>query len=617
MALAEIDVTVTRVGAHGALFAVDGADVTVQNSDGSARTVYANQAGTIVATQPLKSRNGRIDGYVDVGAYLRYRAVKSGELTDNPPWEYFYAGGPKGPAGPVGGTLTSAVGDGVADDTAAIQTDLNAGGLINFPPGIYKITGKLTGRSDLHLRLAPGAIIDARSVSVGTPWFEVVGTTSNATALSANAAEADIVLSVAAGAEASFVPGDLVQVRSNRQPDTAQPKDGEIHFVDTVASGQIQLEGGLWDAYTTADVATVEKITAIRNIIIEGGKIIGAGVDGVKGVFLEYCRDVRFRGVTFENFTDLTVQMISCVVVDIKDCFVYWANQAGRGYGFMPLNASQWVNITGNTFIDNRHGVSGGGFSARYGRPRHVVVDGNNFYGGRDSGVDSHSPGQHWVIANNVIECGGFETDNSIDGIAWQGTDVVISDNVILNPKRHGILIQLLRASDVVRGITITGNVIRNPRDRGILVEVAGASTALGGLVISSNSIYSSVNDAIFAWTTATGATLTNFAITDNVIAASKGRGIYVRSNTGVVSWGVIANNRAELAAALETIYLYTATAGNVSRVAVNGNTANGGTYGIRGSGQTNCFVDGNIAIGSSGGLLGFAAGELGANMTT
>lgn len=102
MALVEIDVVVQRVApVNGAVFVVDGADVYVEKADGTAVTVWQNQAGTTAATLPLVSDNGRVNGWVEAGLLLRYRAVHP-SLNTTVVWEYFVSGGTPGPAGPAG-----------------------------------------------------------------------------------------------------------------------------------------------------------------------------------------------------------------------------------------------------------------------------------------------------------------------------------------------------------------------------------------------------------------------------------------------------------------------------------------------------------------------------------
>lgn len=102
MALVEINVDVMRVApVNGAVYVVDGADVFVEKADGTAVAVWQDQAGTIPATLPLKSSNGRVNGWVESELLLRYRAVH-GSLNPAVVWEYFVSGGTPGPAGPAG-----------------------------------------------------------------------------------------------------------------------------------------------------------------------------------------------------------------------------------------------------------------------------------------------------------------------------------------------------------------------------------------------------------------------------------------------------------------------------------------------------------------------------------
>ena len=55
--------------------------------------------------------------------------------------------------------LLGAFGDGVADDTSAIQSALNSGGTIYFPNGTYKVTTHLILYSDTRVLLDEGAVI--------------------------------------------------------------------------------------------------------------------------------------------------------------------------------------------------------------------------------------------------------------------------------------------------------------------------------------------------------------------------------------------------------------------------------------------------------------------------
>ena len=73
-----------------------------------------------------------------------------------------------------------AVGDGVTDDTAAIQAALNVGGEVFFPPGTYKISDSLDVKSSTTVHVASGATIkSAASIAwLDTGMLEIRGRTN-------------------------------------------------------------------------------------------------------------------------------------------------------------------------------------------------------------------------------------------------------------------------------------------------------------------------------------------------------------------------------------------------------------------------------------------------------
>lgn len=64
-----------------------------------------------------------------------------------------------------------AKGDGVADDTAAIQSALNDGSVVVFPPGIYLVSAQISIPSNRYLKFLPGASMVRKSgtgLGIGT-----------------------------------------------------------------------------------------------------------------------------------------------------------------------------------------------------------------------------------------------------------------------------------------------------------------------------------------------------------------------------------------------------------------------------------------------------------------
>lgn len=81
------------------------------------------------------------------------------------------------PTAVANGELTSAKGDGTTDDTAAIQKAIDAGGLVQFPRGVFKLTKTVTIDLDKTGFIALAGNGVARIVMAGEgPAFKFVGT---------------------------------------------------------------------------------------------------------------------------------------------------------------------------------------------------------------------------------------------------------------------------------------------------------------------------------------------------------------------------------------------------------------------------------------------------------
>lgn len=216
-----------------------------------------------------------------------------------------------------------AKGDGIADDTAAIQSALNAaaafgGGLVFAPPGRY-LAGAFTVPSAVAFVGTPGTTF----VVKGTPavWLTVAGTLGAEVSLAAAATAGDLALTT--GATHGLVAGDLGRLISQRDALTSDagpewqlgnntPTATTCYFGEIVrvaaapSSTTVTLDVGLLfpnyrpdktleTAATARNAATIAKITPARDVRIGGFKVEGSASTALILVQLGY--NVRVEDV--------------------------------------------------------------------------------------------------------------------------------------------------------------------------------------------------------------------------------------------------------------------------------------------------------------------------------
>jgi hypothetical protein len=160
--------------------AVSGASVLI-SLNGSPATIYSDNGSTPKANPLTTNTKGEFSFYAANGTYIPTVTISGGSPVVSPsvtlfdPDEMLFDASTPYAAGTVGAKLSQtisvkdepygAVGDGVTDDTAAVQAALDAGGpgsRVLVPRGFYKIAGTLTRH--------PGQIIE------GEGWETTVGT---------------------------------------------------------------------------------------------------------------------------------------------------------------------------------------------------------------------------------------------------------------------------------------------------------------------------------------------------------------------------------------------------------------------------------------------------------
>lgn len=402
-----------------------------------------------------------------------------------------------------------AVGNGIADDTTALQNAINyaksIGAVLDLGGAqyTYKITSALIGGSNLSIA-GNGATINMSAISTGEKTAIVcAGNYVGGIAITSGASENSYTINV--GNTSAFAVGDYVQVDSddiypygNGSYNVAK---GEIHRIRSiVANTSITFSTPLVDTYSTSPF--VRPISWVNNVNIKGVKFIGLDTPatGQRGIALRYVKNFDISENDFSAQDTYQVECSSSIIGSInKNRFtgVYYDGVTGTiFYGIAVVDCSQWVEIAGNIGNKVRHLVvticrsSGQGF---YGQPHFINIHHNISYdsmaggGGRSYAYEQHGFGRFVVWdANQAHGCyAGFNIDggsdnafinNQITGYGYQGVivgeagtktrNLLVANNTIDNytgEVTSGLPCGIrLEVSDEMSGITIQDNVLTN-----------------------------------------------------------------------------------------------------------------------------------------------------------
>lgn len=347
-----------------------------------------------------------------------------------------------------------AVGDGIADDTAAIQLAIDAasaqGGSVYIPTGQYKITATLKVTSDNVVIFGEGASSQLRS----TLAINILAV-SNTVDLSIN-----FVTS-------TFLRG--VQVKDIGFASVANAANGL--YVNGVVNGIFSslyfstLNYCVFQKH--ADTCTFELLTtpSIEDVTLDSNVIVYS--DGL----------VRSNDNTYQNITmrALATGISLSAGVDgehdganIIDNIIF---RCDTGSGIV-VSKARWSNIANNKIF-----ITSGAASIYLNQPFHVNITGNLIA---------------WPGYERTTITHGIYVESGAGSPSTAPSDVVIADNQIIQPTGHGIYINRMA------GVSITGNLIGNPSDpqyyqgsptnlylyNGIRVEVCRDFT------ITANSVY-------------------------------------------------------------------------------------------------------------------------------
>ena len=366
-----------------------------------------------------------------------------------------------------------AVGDGVADDTAALQAALTAGagGVVLFSGGRYRVTSKLVVSGDnTELRFTGGAtLVSALGVNPTTdfhPLFVVIGVTpvyrtQNAVP-TANIAAGATAISFNSGDLASVQVGDFARVKTTKV-DSITPayKLGTLRPIVAVGATSVTLDGPVTDA--TAVVADGVQVDFIRPL--RGLRVLDMRVElqsGFKqtGAYFQYVDDFALRGGSFdgvggESYIGLWVEGTDVRVADVtakhfRDTFDF-----SHGYGVQVSGHD--VVVRDCRLIDCKHGVTCGN--------NDYHSTGLHYTGNwcQDAMLDAHGNSSYVRMSLNRIEGVGQVAGPFAVGLWLRGKHMEATRNTITGAQVQATAAHAMRLQEnAIEDVTLAGNTVVN-----------------------------------------------------------------------------------------------------------------------------------------------------------
>lgn len=483
--------------------------------------------------------------------------------------------GPRGPEGPYGGTEVTdpqvatyittetatraalesayrrsvspreygAVGDGITDDTAAMQAAVDSGMPVHVPAGQWVVSGVITDKP-LQLDLAEGAIL--RHLKTGA-CITVQG--SEATVPTPLTVDATPGVRTITAPGHGLAAGDWVRLASDAWFDelVTKIKHGELAQVESVDGDAVTLCTPVASGpYRVSDSARLARLSMVDGVRITGpGSIVGQYEPALQqiGIVARLCRDVTIDGITSRGIDQRHIFLPDCSDFTVQRCVIDWAVHTSQAYGVSVCNAAQDGRVIHNVFRNVRHTFSTNNEPAFPGVPRRIQAGWNTVrwsstaLGGSQGGgdaIDTHAAAEDIWFDYNIVE------GSAGQGINFEARSGRIVGNRVRSTTSNGIVFH--NESSLAGTVKVTDNIVEDAGANGIDVRPGTRNGIhdLRGVDVSRNIVrraasYGMVIGSIATGTgTVDGLTLTHNRIEDN----GGGTALYVRGASGVVQMG-------------------------------------------------------------------------------
>lgn len=482
-----------------------------------------------------------------------------------------------------------AVGDGVTDDTVAIQAALDSGANIVDGSGLtYLVSSPLTGYTNQTIQ---NATITAPSLGTSATLLTFSGTQGTAINVSSDVAAGAFTITVANGS--TFTENGWAFIKSNQYWSPAALDNviiGELVHIESVVGNVLTLQTPTLAAYAVADSATVAPLNTAKNIVLQDLVLKGPVSTGNQiGVKFIYCESVEVRNCNTYDFDYTHLWFERCANYAVRGGASFRTGaQEGLDYGVAHLRGSYNGLVDGYTGNSMRHISTIGGSE---GVSRFIRVVNCFGYNLTDGGIDSHSACYEHDFSHNFLLFSN-SADTTIEGIVSQGGLLTCIGNTIIGARRHGIS----WTPEIANSVTITGEIStlisknsftgnKNVAGTAYAVQIspqisAAALKPINGVVISGN--LGKSFDGFVLVQARTGATVSNVVIDSNVCQnAMTQRGAYIYASDNNITNVNITNNIFK-STSNEVIYCAGTASYSVNNINVANNIVDGGSHSLR-----------------------------------
>lgn len=429
-----------------------------------------------------------------------------------------------------------AQGDGVTDDTAAIQAAIDfiatTGGELVFPPGTYKILSQIskTFADGISVSIRGyGAKIDATNAVTPNAVLVLSGSRASSTALGATVFANSDTFTVASASGISAGKFLLITSTDLWNPTRPYYYKGEIVLAEKVVGTTITSAVPLYDGYTAA--TTTVHILNMPQITLEGLEI--ECNSDVTALQMYYCRNpvVRNCEIHGSRYAGMDVGYSFGGVIDSNLVYDVWNGLVtGTSYG-ISVGSGQGCKVTNNTVYSARHSIASGGFEPT----RELVIANNVLHNSTledlTGSIDVHGNAELVVVSSNVassITCGGINctfSNNILKSAETNVAGILIFQEI----NSSSYLIQNNQIS--CAGATAIGIAV-NPTQPNLNIQRLDISN--NDIVCVSNSVRIEPRNV-----SSTGCSITSLAVKGNRLKTTGGTVSFVFGNTGVATYSI------------------------------------------------------------------------------